>query len=201
MKSDAIQFETLYASRNPIYGWLTARFRATVEELLTEVCDSEMRIFDAGCGEGFVIRYLQALHPDIRFAALDINARRLATTKHLSPQVLAIEGNVYQLPLAGKTFDVVLANEILEHLEDPHRALNQISRVTRRYVICSAPREPFFMIGNLLRGAHWSRLGKTPAHVNFWSRRAFVRLLGRHFHVREVRSCLPWIFALCEVLE
>jgi hypothetical protein len=40
-------------------------------------------------------------------------------------------------------------------------------------------------------------LGNTPGHLNHWSRRTFVRFLGRGLDVVEVRAPLPWTMALC----
>lgn len=193
------QFETLYASHNRIYRWLTGRFRRTVDELLSQVLVGKQRVLDVGCGEGFIIRRLQQRHPGLCCTALDLDAKRIRLTKRLSPDMWVVEGNVYQLPFPDRTFDIVLVNELLEHLDDPHSALEQIEHATKRYVICSSPNEPFFTIGNLIRGAHWPRLGRTPTHVNFWSRRAFVKLIAQYFKVIQVRSCFPWTFALCEV--
>ncbi len=199
MRSDEIEFVTIYGSRNPIYRWLTSRFLDTVNDLISQLLVGNEQILDVGCGEGFVIRHLQQQHKDLRIVALDLDTRRIELTKRLSPDLKTIEGNIYNLPFSSELFDIVLANEILEHLDSPERALEQIGRVARRYVICSVPNEPFFSIGNMLRGSHWSRLGKTPAHVNFWSRRAFVKLLSQYFEVQKVKPCFPWVFVLCEI--
>lgn len=192
-------FTTVYGSLHPLYRWLTDRFRGTVDGLVSPLLVDNQRVLDVGCGEGFVIRYLLNRHPDLHFAAVDLDVRRIRTTKRLSPGVKAIEADAYDLPFRHGIFDMVLANEILEHLDEPDRVLEQIGHVARRYVVCSVPNEPFFSIGNLIRGAHWTRLGRTPTHVNFWSRRAFRRLLERHFQVSTVKSCFPWTFAVCEV--
>lgn len=199
MNAHEREFETVYANRNPLYQFLTQRFLTTIGDIVSQLPIGDTPILDVGCGEGFVIRHLQHRYQSIDFVALDIDSKRLSLTKRLSPDVLATEGNVYHLPVAANACNVVLANEILEHLDDPNPALAEIRRVSNLYVVCSAPNEPFFRIGNLLRGAYWYRLGKTPAHVNFWSRGAFVELLTRYFDVQDVRSCFPWTIALCRV--
>lgn len=199
MTINEIDFATVYGSRHPLYRWLTGRFRSAVDGLVSPLLVDGQQILDVGCGEGFVVKYLLNRHPGLCFVALDLDVRRIRVTKRLSPSVAAIEANVYNLPFRHGIFDIVLVNEILEHLDQPDRALQQIGYVANRHIICSVPNEPFFSIGNLIRGAHWSRLGKTPAHVNFWSMQSFRRLLAKHFQVRTVKSCFPWTFALCEV--
>lgn len=149
-----IDFATVYGSRHPLYRWLTGRFRSTIDDLISPFLVDGQRILDVGCGEGFVVRYLLKRHHYLHFTALDLDTRRIRTTKRLSPTVEAIEANVYGLPFRHQAFDIVLVNEILEHLDEPARALEQIERVANGYVICSVPNEPFFSIGNVIRGAH-----------------------------------------------
>lgn len=199
MRSDKIDFTTIYGSSNPIYRWLTSRFRSTVDRIVSPLLEDGQWILDVGCGEGFVVRYLLKRHRNLRLAALDFDMKRIRITKHLSPNVRAIEGDVYELPFSSCAFDIVLVNEILEHLEKPQWALKQIDRVANKYIVFSVPNEPIFSIGNLIRGAYWSRLGRTPTHVNFWTRKAFIALLAQYFEVIAIRTCLPWIFVLCKV--
>lgn len=199
MTDSANQFKSMHASTSPVHRLLMKRFYRSIDRLFLHVAGHGPRVADIGCGEGFIIRHLQKRYPNLQFAALDLNPRRIRLTKRLSPDVWAILGNVHRIPIADDVFDVVLANEILEHLTDPHRALTEIARVARGYVICSSPNEPFFSIGNLVRGSYWRRLGRTPAHLNFWSRGAFARLIAQHLEVHQVESCLPRTFVLSEV--
>ena len=52
---------------------------------------------------------------------------------------------------------------------------------------------------NVARGAYWSQLGNTPGHLNHWSRRSFIQLLGDHGEIVEVRSPFPWTMLLVRV--
>ena len=58
------------------------------------------------------------------------------------------------------------------------------------------PLEPLWRGLNLARGAYVKALGNTPGHVNHWSKRSFVSLLGRHGEVVEARSPFPWTMLL-----
>ena len=199
MMGKTYEFKSMHASSNPIYRLLIRRFYLTINDLLSRVFIGNLHILDVGCGEGFVLRYLQREHQSLKFSALDLNPRHVRMTKHLSPDVWTIHGNIYNMPIQDDAFDGVLVNEILEHLEDPHRALTEVKRVAGEYVICSVPDEPFFSFGNLIRGAYWTRGGRTPAHVNFWSRRTFRELMLQYFEVCEIKLPFPWIMMLCKV--
>ena len=56
----------------------------------------------------------------------------------------------------------------------PERALAEMARVARGYLLVSVPREPLWRALNIARGAYVRDLGNTPGHLNHWSRRAFV---------------------------
>jgi hypothetical protein len=62
-------------------------------------------------------------------------------------------------------------------------------------VVVSVPWEPYFRIGNVLRGKHLGRLGNHPEHVQHWNLRTFGAFLsGSVAEVRTVEA-FPWIIA------
>jgi ubiquinone/menaquinone biosynthesis C-methylase UbiE len=117
------------------------------------------------------------------------------------PDARGVVASAYDLPWADDQFDLVLTMEVLEHLEDPQRALREIARVSRRYVIASVPNEPVWRILNMLRGAYLKDFGNTPGHVQHFSPRAFRRLLETELEIIDTCRPLPWQMALCRVPE
>ena len=93
---------------------------------------------------------------------------------------------------------MVMCCEVLEHLDDPERALREIRRVCARYCVLSVPNEPFWRLLNLARGAYARNLGNTPGHVNHWSTKHFERYVGDYFRVLEIATPLPWVITLCQ---
>ncbi len=91
------------------------------------------------------------------------------------------------------------AIEVLEHVPEPEATVAEMARVASRWLLVSVPREPLWRGLNMARGAYWRSLGNTPGHVNHWSRRSFVAMLGRYGTVAEVRSPFPWTAALVDV--
>jgi 2-polyprenyl-3-methyl-5-hydroxy-6-metoxy-1,4-benzoquinol methylase len=127
---------------------------------------------------------------DVSREILD-NARR-THGKNVRFKVASLD----DLRLGEDAAELVVCCEVLEHLQDPLRALRILSALARPYCILSVPREPVWRILNMGRAAYLSRLGNTPGHVQHWSAGAFVRLVAEHFRVVAVRRPLPWTMVL-----
>ena len=97
-----------------------------------------------------------------------------AAAEPRSSQAMPVE----RLAFADGEFDLVAATEVLEHVPDPAAALAEMARVAGAFLLVSVPHEPLWRALNLARGAYLRELGNTPGHLNHWTRRAFVALLG-----------------------
>ncbi|MFN6119018.1 MAG: class I SAM-dependent methyltransferase, partial [Actinomycetes bacterium] len=97
-----------------------------------------------------------------------------------------------RLPFADRTFDLVMAIEVLEHVPQPDAALRELARVCSATLVASVPFEPIWRAGNMARRRYLGDWGNTPGHVNHWTRRSFARFVGTRFTVRDVASPLPW---------
>ena len=81
-------------------------------------------------------------------------------------------------------------------MPDAEHTVAEMARVSTGHLLVSVPREPLWRGLNMARGAYLKDLGNTPGHLNHWSKRAFVELLGRHGEVVEARSPFPWTMLL-----
>src|SRR3954462_15470390 len=105
-----------------------------------------------------------------------------------------------ELPFADGEFEVAAAMEVLEHVPDPEHTVAEMARVARGgHLLVSVPREPLWRGLNMAREAYLKDWGNTPGHLNHWSRKAFVELLGRHGTVEELRAPFPWTMILVRV--
>jgi 2-polyprenyl-3-methyl-5-hydroxy-6-metoxy-1,4-benzoquinol methylase len=188
-----------YGSGNPLYRRLMAGFAATADALLEQAAPSS--VLDVGCGEGVLTeRWARALAPR-PVIGIDLPDPELQAQWHARQQdnLEFCSGRAESLPFGDDEVDLVAAIETLEHVPDPVQALVEMTRVARRHLLVSVPREPLWRGLNLARGAYLSRLGNTPGHLSHWSRRGFRRLLAAHGEVVELRSPLPWTMALVRV--
>jgi 2-polyprenyl-3-methyl-5-hydroxy-6-metoxy-1,4-benzoquinol methylase len=187
-----------YRTRHPITRRLMAGFERSMFELLATT-RPVATVLEVGCGEGMVTAQLTRFFPGAQVVGCDLSPQIVAEARQRHPGLRFEVASIYDAGTHAGSFDLVVACEVLEHLEDPARALRAIARASNRHLFVSVPREPLWRLLNLARGRYWSRLGNTPGHLRHWSTGAFVRLLGTEVEVRATRSPIPWTQALCRV--
>ena len=104
--------------RNPDYNWPKQGYHHFAEEHKLNPH------LDAGCGSGLV-------KSDVY-----VEVSREALRRFKGQRVLA---SVHALPFRDKAFESVSALELLEHIDEPLKALDEMRRVTRKRLIISVP--------------------------------------------------------------
>jgi SAM-dependent methyltransferase len=84
------------------------------------------------------------------------------------------EQNVEHLKLKDKSFDTVLCMEVLEHTENPLKAIMELKRVTKKRLIITVPNEPWFTFWRFM---NWEK-------EHLWAIRpgVFRKYLGKPEH-------------------
>jgi len=185
-----------YGSRNPLVRRMMAGFEGTLDELFRAA--DPRSLLDVGCGEGVLAQRFARQMPERRVVGIDLEEESIQAgwAQHAAPNLRYMTMRAESLPFAENEFDAASAIEVLEHVPDPAHTLGEMARCAQRHLLVSVPREPLWRGLNMARGAYWRELGNTPGHVNHWSRRAFVALLGRYGTVVEARSPFPWTMLL-----
>jgi SAM-dependent methyltransferase len=188
-------FYDKYGTRNPISRALVGGFLGSVAALYRRA--RAKTVLEVGCGEGKLADHLvrHGRRPE-RFIATDISLDR--QSPEVDPLIEFQQASAYDLPFEDGSFDLVICCEVMEHLEDPPRALAEISRVSNRWVIMSSPWEPVWRGMNMARGKYLRDLGNTPGHIQHFSRRDFTELAKTNLRILEVRRPLPWTVILGE---
>jgi SAM-dependent methyltransferase len=182
-------------TRNPIARALVRGFMTSFDALLTE-CGAR-DVHEVGCGEGNLAARLRARGLMVRGSDFSEAIIAEARRRHGAAGIRFEVRSIYDLLPDADAASLVVCCEVLEHLEDPQRALVKLATIVRQWCILSVPREPVWSLMNLARGKYWSDWGNTPGHVQRWGGRSFLALVERHFEVVTVRRPLPWTMVLC----
>jgi len=188
-----------YQSKNPVEQHLMRRFLKCFDRLATMTAAHDAH--EVGCGEGNLAMRLAERGVSVR--GFDI-APEVIETAAENARMRGFDipyrtGSIYDLQPGADSASLIVCCEVMEHLEEPDRALAILASVARPYLLVSVPREPVWRMLNLLRGAYVAQAGNTPGHVQHWSTRAFVKFLQQEFEIIKVERPLPWTMVLCRV--
>lgn len=103
LRDNPVRFQTLEEELTPVAHYLTGH------------------LLNAGCGERDITSFLRS-HGMTKLTRYDIASR--------DPEVII--GPIEAMPFEDESFDSVLCNAVLEHIEDAERGIAELARVTRR---------------------------------------------------------------------
>ncbi len=161
--------------------------------------DGEISILEVGCGEGFVLSILKEVFPQAKLLGVDISRQALDKAKQRVPQAVLELADASKLNYDDNSFDLVVCLEVLEHLPDPTVVAQEMLRVSKKYIIISVPWEPWFSLGNLLRGRWLKRWGRHPEHLNYWTKKDFLKWLAAAVGLDKIKGkfySFPWLLFL-----
>jgi len=96
-----------------------------------ETFKSPVEILDVGCGAGLLTNALALEGHAVTGIDLSIQSLRVAQKRDVTQKVHYLTANAYNLPFSKKSFDVVCAMDILEHVESPEKLIEEASRVLK----------------------------------------------------------------------
>lgn len=187
-----------YESQNPLYQMLVKGFLMTLTRLLAQTESKE--VYECGCGEGFLSLHMMKKGYYVKGCDIDASTVKEANAKasalyHAEPFEVK---DIYELEGTEGIADTVVCCEVLEHVEDPEKALEILKGLTRRWLVLSVPREPVWRILNCFRFRYLAQLGNTPGHLNHWSTASFVQFAAKAGSIENIATPLPWTFVLID---
>ena len=156
------------------------------------------RVLDVGCGEGFTLERLHKAHLGDKLVGIDFLKTAIEIGKKERPHLDLRVGTIYDIQAKDSSFDLVICSEVLEHVDDPGKALSELTRVSSKYVLLSVPNEPWFRLANLIRGKNVSRFGNDIEHINHWSTDSFREFVSQKLKIVHVFRPFPWTLILAE---
>jgi ubiquinone/menaquinone biosynthesis C-methylase UbiE len=144
------QFEK-YKTRGADYHWremniwnpfrynayLAARYQKIGDEIRALLKEYPARkaysIVDFGCGDGVQLKVISKSNSAVNFdlSGIDLSAEALSISKLRHPHGFFCEASVYETPFAENLFDLTISCDVIEHVQDPNRMIDEMSRVTK----------------------------------------------------------------------
>lgn len=136
------------------------------------------RVLDAGCGVGYGSARLAAHASQVVAVDNTEEAVRTAAGSYAAPNTAFLRGDCCALPFPDHTFDLVVAFEVIEHLQEWDRLVAESRRVLAEWgaLVVSTPNRVYY--GE-------QREAPNPFHVHEFDYPEFQAALAAHFpHVR-----------------
>lgn len=189
-------FSGKYEDVNFISKFLVNNYFKSVEKLISKITNINSA-HEIGCGEG---RSTMKLNKMIRnLTASEYVEDLIPIAKKNNPNLSIINESVYELKYKNNSIDLVFLLEVLEHLDFPTVALEELKRVSKKYLILGVPREPLWRFLNICRFKYLKDFGNTPGHLNHWSKKSIIKLIEKEYgKILAVESPLPWTIILAE---
>lgn len=160
------------------------RWHALKRILLSEIKNDSI-VLDIGSYDGFTSRKLTEQYPGLRMILIDLDFTGLVKAKQNNLD--AVCGSALNLPVKGSTIDTVLCLDIIEHIDNDSKVIEEISRVLRKNgrFILTTPKENGVSFP-LLDRKRTLEINKGWGHVRpGYSRNSIDLLLDAHDLKRE----------------
>ena len=197
-------FEDKYNAKNPISKMLVGGFLTHFMDLV-HLMPSRKRIIEVGAGDGQLTKKLADTFPDAQIIACDLsdkqNEMARKTLASYGKRITVQKEDAENLTLPNASVDAVYCCEVMEHVEKPKQAMEELYRILQKdgYALVSVPWEPLWRVLNLARGKYISQLGNTPGHLNHFSRSAIKKLAtDAGFTVVKEHHPFPWSMILLQ---
>ena len=133
-------------------------------------------VLDVGIGLGYGMAILSVQAGRVEGVDVDKKAVDHATTEYLgkNPKIKSIKVyDGYKLPYKANSFDVVTCVDVLEHVEDYDRFIDELLRVSKKYVVFGTPnRRPEYTNPDGTPMNYW--------HLREWSKPELDAILKKH---------------------
>jgi len=168
------------------------RYPLTFQKIASHVSPDES-VLDVGCGVGILLDVLKPR--DV--TGLDISPKAIEIL-----QSKGIPGKVGTLPtidFPDKSFDVVIATETVEHMDDPGALIQEMIRVARKKVILSVPDD---VLGSNEEKEHRQKFTKSSlADLLNKISEVEIETFTDTFKTPTANIALPTLLAVCEVVN
>lgn len=158
-----------YSDKSLDYG-ISKRRKEAIIALLEDIKNTT--VLDVGCSTGYLGK--EFIDRGAKVYGIDISKKALNEARKVLTKVNIIDLNKQKLPFSRGQFDLIVASEVIEHLQNPLLALKELNRVLKNNggLIITTPN--FLYWGNrikFLKGKFaYEKIGMfDEGHVHFYT--------------------------------
>ena len=173
---DSLKYDNIWSQKGFVTKYLDKerlKFYHAIRDYIKSRADihTVTSVVDVGCGPGYMLKLVAELNPEARLVGLDFSNEVLQVASEICPSATFQKHDVYEK--LGETFDLAVSSEVLEHLDYPSKALDQLAS-SALSIVLTVPN---------------GRKDNYPGHINFWSMRSWEVFLEPYTKQWEYETC------------
>jgi ubiquinone/menaquinone biosynthesis C-methylase UbiE len=110
-----------------------------IDEILTAIPDKAIQIMDVGCGNGFLLQWIEKHRPLASLHGVDIKLPK--NDSNTGSSIRYHQGEITKLPFEDRSFDIVICTHTLEHCTNLDAAIRELKRIARKQLIVVTPKQ------------------------------------------------------------
>ena len=147
-----------YSHPNPVINWL---FWQRLRRAMNHIEKQHEKILDFGCGSGVMLPFLAQHGRQVIAMDIDLEPlQRIQKNIPLAENVQVLNTNEISISqLAARSFDLIVALDVLEHVDDLPRTLSELINLLKPggELVISGPTENiFYKLGRWMAGPEFS---------------------------------------------
>jgi len=153
-------------------------------EMLPFIPKKAKKILELGCGEGMFGSYLRD-NLGAEVWGIEIEPKFATKAQKNLDKVYIGDAETIIMGLPAKSFDVIVANDVLEHMVDPYSVLKEAKRILKKdgVVVSSIPNmRNFHVIYHLVRHGQWEYVESgilDRTHLRFFTKKSIDQMYER----------------------
>ena len=141
-------YNAYWAGMSPLGSYKIERAKWIMDTLLRlrkKLSHADTRLLDLGCGDGRLVPMWQAV-TGAEVHGLELSPQAVQTAQQMFPYVKYKQGDAINTGYGNAHFDIVVCQEVLEHIEDQDKLVSECTRIlkTGGYLVLTTPNKYYF---------------------------------------------------------
>jgi 2-polyprenyl-3-methyl-5-hydroxy-6-metoxy-1,4-benzoquinol methylase len=166
-------FESTQSKFNSFQMWLYDLFTSIIDIKQEREQFNQMylnnvkpgKLLDVGCGNGYLLSKFKDLGWDVQGQDIDPQVKAFAAENY---NLIVHLGSLENINFADNTFDAILMNHVVEHIQDPISLLSECYRILKPEGILVATTPNILSTSHQFFGQYWRGL-EPPRHLHLFS--------------------------------
>lgn len=180
-------YNAYWAGMQPLGSYKIERTKWIMDILLKlrkKIVYSDIRLLDLGCGDGRLVPLWQSIS-GAETHGLELSPAAVQTAQQMFPSIKYKQGDAVDTGYDDSCFDIVVCQEVLEHIEEQNKLVNECSRIIKNsgYLVLTTPNKYYF---DRRKGGNYSQ---QPIE-NIIDKATLINLISPHFEVLSFETLI-----------